>query len=75
MRSTAIRHPVIVVGVDGSPTANAAIRWAIGEAALGNGSLMLVYAISPAIPTAGPTTLVAARGSTVAEATRPPDTG
>jgi nucleotide-binding universal stress UspA family protein len=54
--ATGITHPMVVVGVDGSPAAKAALQWAVREAALRNASLLLVYAMSPSIPTTGPQT-------------------
>ncbi len=41
----------IVVGVDGSPSANAAIRWAAVDAELRNTSLTLVHAVPPVMGT------------------------
>lgn len=37
----------IVVGVDGSPSATAALRWAAGEAVLHRSSLTIVHAVAP----------------------------
>jgi hypothetical protein len=39
-----VSQPVIVVGLDGSPTSWDAFAWAAGEAARGNGTLTAVYA-------------------------------
>jgi nucleotide-binding universal stress UspA family protein len=39
-----IRQPVIVVGLDGSPTSWDAFAWAAGEANRSNGTLTAVYA-------------------------------
>jgi nucleotide-binding universal stress UspA family protein len=39
-----VRQPVIVVGLDGSPTSWDAFAWASGEAARSNGTLTAVYA-------------------------------
>jgi nucleotide-binding universal stress UspA family protein len=38
------RHPVIVVGLDGSATSWDAFAWAVGEATRSNGTLTAVYA-------------------------------
>ena len=40
-----VSHPVIVVGLDGSPTRWDAFAWAAGEATRGNGTLTAVYAL------------------------------
>ncbi|KAA8961634.1 universal stress protein [Mycobacterium sp.] len=40
-------HPGIVVGVDGSPQAQAALRWAVPEATMRNVPLTLVHATAP----------------------------
>jgi nucleotide-binding universal stress UspA family protein len=42
--SGGIRHPVIVVGLDGSPTSWDAFAWAAGEASRSRGTLTAVYA-------------------------------
>ncbi|MBX7433670.1 universal stress protein [Mycobacterium sp. Y57] len=44
-------RPEILVGIDGSPGAQAAIRWAAGEAALRDASITLVHVIAPIVPT------------------------
>ncbi len=41
----------ILVGIDGSPGAQAAIRWATGEAALRDAAITLVHVIAPIVPT------------------------
>jgi nucleotide-binding universal stress UspA family protein len=41
------RHPGIVVGVDGSPRSNGAVRWAARAAELRNVSLTLVHVVPP----------------------------
>ena len=41
----------IVVGTDGSPTADAAIRWAAEDAAIRNAHLTIVHAMPPAVGT------------------------
>lgn len=51
-------HHGIVVGVDGSPAAAVALRWAAREAVLRDASLMVVHAIAPSIPTREPGTPV-----------------
>ena len=43
--------PGIVVGTDGSPEADAAIRWAAGDAAIRNAHLSIVHAMSPVVGT------------------------
>ena len=48
-----VTHPVIVVGVDGSPASKVAVQWAAREAALRNAPLMLAHAISPTLATLG----------------------
>lgn len=45
--SSALRHPPVVVGVDGSPTSGAALRWAIHEASTRRIPLHLVSAWNP----------------------------
>ncbi len=45
--SSALRHPPVVVGVDGSPTSGAALRWAINEASTRRIPLHLVSAWNP----------------------------
>jgi nucleotide-binding universal stress UspA family protein len=48
-----LSHPVIVVGLDGSPTSWDAFAWAAGEATRGNGTLTAVYAtpwVEPVAP-------------------------
>jgi nucleotide-binding universal stress UspA family protein len=45
--SNGIRQPGIVVGIDGSPQSNAALRWAVREATLRNAALTLVHAAAP----------------------------
>lgn len=50
---------VIVAGVDGSPSATAAARWAAGEAHLRNASLRLVQAYSTPAGFAGPGVMIA----------------
>ncbi len=45
--STALRHPPIVVGVDGSPTSHPALRWAAHEASTRHLPVHLVSAWSP----------------------------
>jgi nucleotide-binding universal stress UspA family protein len=40
-------QPGIVVGIDGSPQANAALRWAVPEATMRNVRLTLVHAAAP----------------------------
>jgi nucleotide-binding universal stress UspA family protein len=47
-----VRHPVIVVGLDGSPTSWDAFAWAVGEATRGGGTLTAVYATPWAEPVA-----------------------
>jgi nucleotide-binding universal stress UspA family protein len=42
--------PMIVVGLDGSPASWDAFCWAAGQATRGRGSLIAVYATSPATP-------------------------
>jgi nucleotide-binding universal stress UspA family protein len=42
-------HLGIVVGVDGSPAANAAIRWAVCDAGLRHVALTLAHALSPTV--------------------------
>ncbi len=42
-----VGEPGIVVGVDGSPDSNAALRWAVREATMRNVSLTLAYAATP----------------------------
>jgi nucleotide-binding universal stress UspA family protein len=44
-----VTHPVIVVGVDGSPASRVAVQWAAHDAALRNVALMLAHAISPTV--------------------------
>ncbi|MET0994797.1 MAG: universal stress protein [Mycobacterium sp.] len=44
-----VPHPVIVVGVDGSPAARLAVQWAARDAALRNVPLTLAHAISPTV--------------------------
>jgi nucleotide-binding universal stress UspA family protein len=58
-----VRQPVIVVGLDGSPTSWDAFAWAAGEAARGNGTLTAVYAtpwVGPVAPFGAPFDYVAA---------------
>lgn len=43
-----IENPGIVVGTDGSPESNAALRWAVQEATMRNVALTLAYAAAPA---------------------------
>lgn len=50
MSATANRHG-IVVGVDGSPAANAAAVWAAREAAMRNVPLTVVHAVKAIVPT------------------------
>ena len=45
--SSALRHPPVVVGVDGSPTSGAALRWAIHEASTRRVPIHLVSAWNP----------------------------
>ena len=45
--STALRHPPIVVGVDGSPTSHPALRWAAHEASTRHLPIHLVSAWNP----------------------------
>ena len=45
--SSALRHPPVVVGVDGSPTSGPALRWAIHEASTRRIPLHLVSAWNP----------------------------
>ena len=45
--SSALRHPPVVVGVDGSPTSRAALRWAIHEASTRRVPIHLVSAWNP----------------------------
>lgn len=42
-----IQDPGIVVGVDGSPDSNAALKWAVREATMRNVALTLVHAATP----------------------------
>ena len=42
-----IGEPGIVVGIDGSPDSNAALRWAVHEATMRNVALTLAYAATP----------------------------
>ncbi|MBS4730467.1 universal stress protein [Mycobacterium sp. SM1] len=51
--STEVAQPGIVVGIDGSPHSNAALRWAVNEAMMRNAALTLVYAAAP-IPAGSP---------------------
>ena len=44
--SSRITHPGVVVGVDGSPFATTAVRWAAHEAAMRNVPLTLVHVVS-----------------------------
>lgn len=46
--SSNVTYSGIVVGVDGSPQSNAAVRWAAQEAAMRNAALTLVHAATPA---------------------------
>ena len=47
--STNTLHQEILVGVDGSPYSDAAVRWAVGEAVMRNLQLSIVHVISPLI--------------------------
>jgi nucleotide-binding universal stress UspA family protein len=44
-------HSGIVVGTDGSPSADAAIRWAAKDAEMRNAHLTVVYAVAPVVGT------------------------
>ena len=46
--SSNIGDPGVVVGIDGSPDSNAALRWAVQEATMRNVALTLVHAAAPA---------------------------
>ena len=46
-----VAHPVIVVGVDGSPASKVAVQWAARDAALRHVPLTLAHAISPTVAT------------------------
>ncbi|MCV7231316.1 universal stress protein [Mycobacterium branderi] len=46
-----IKHPGIVVGVDGSVASQAAVRWAVHEAAMRDVPLTLVHAVDAALST------------------------
>lgn len=46
MESTAVPAGTIVVGVDGSPSAETALRWAVGQARLERRDLTLLHAVS-----------------------------
>jgi nucleotide-binding universal stress UspA family protein len=48
--SDAVAHPGIVVGVDGSPTAQAAVRWAARDAAMRDVGLTVVHVINALVP-------------------------
>ncbi|KAA8961646.1 universal stress protein [Mycobacterium sp.] len=45
--SDRVMNPGIVVGIDGSPQSNAAVRWAVREATMRNAALTLVHAAAP----------------------------
>ena len=60
----------IVVGVDGSAAATAAVRWAAGEAAMRNVGLTIVHASPPVMPESS---LIAWTGPTPAEVLRAQD--
>ena len=47
--STNSLHHGILVGVDGSPYSDAAVRWAVGEAVMRNLQLSIVHVVSPLI--------------------------
>ncbi len=51
--SSELADPGIVVGVDGSPDSNAAMRWAVHEAMMRNVALTLVHAAAP-VPAGAP---------------------
>jgi len=45
VHTAGVGQPVIVVGLDGSPTSWDAFAWAVGEATRSNGTLTAVYAV------------------------------
>jgi nucleotide-binding universal stress UspA family protein len=53
--STPIEHPGIIVGVDGSPASNAAVRWAARDASMRHVPLTIVHVVAPIAATWGRT--------------------
>ena len=49
--TTSVQSPGLIVGVDGSPPSNAAVRWAAQDAALRNVPLTLVHMLNAYVPT------------------------